>query len=439
MARVNWLIKGKLRLKGLPSVYSDGEDSVPLSGVTVKISANEGVRWNSWGTVTTDSEGSFVLRNRKDKSKRKIKVEVQFKNGKTVIYGENASLLSKALTTLKPITAINNVKSAALDAILTHTSKLTYKADWYTLKQSDERTTGGGDFEFNYGHINIGKSSNDYLFEHACIFYACEKLRKHLAKMGHIFSKKIAVKYPHNNKLIPDKDEQSYCSPINNCVYLVKNSDKNNLYSSGKITFNTLYHELMHLWTYGYSKGEDWLAVQLFMHGSTHEGLQKKSYTAFHEAWAEVSSNQMLSILYGETSNIYGGENYYTAPMTIDFLKKKGVTNMATLDRREYGWIQVFSCLMNERLERYDLRSPNPKYNHISDANQTFSKDLPSLDIYDLMQVFRVPAPYKYTDMNLEDFMSRVQKVEPEITNSVKAGFMKVFNPANKALPKDCF
>ena len=439
MAKKTWIIKGKLKLKDLPAVYRDGANTVPLSGVTVKISANEGIRWNSWGTVTTDSDGAFVMRKKKDKSKRKIRVEVQFKNSKTVVYGENSSLLSKLLTTLKPVTTMTNATTQALDAILDHTSRLTYKADWHTLKESSKRNTGGGDYEFDYGNITIGKHSSGYLFEHACIFFGCEKLRKHLSAMGHIFKKKIAVKFPHDNKLIADKIENAYCSPINNCVYLIKNSRLNSLYDGGEITFNTLYHELMHLWAYGYSKGEDKLAWQLMIHGSTHEGIQAKSFTAFHEAWAEVSSNLMLKNIFGEFSDVYGGFTFYVFPFYKPSLQNMGIQGISNVDRNEYGWMHIFNTLMCDNLINFNTSLQQENATTFAKADQRERDDIPSLDIYDLMNVFRVPEPFTTKEMNVDNFMDRVQRVEPNITHSVRSGYLKVFDPSNLSHPKDCF
>ncbi|ACN15501.1 hypothetical protein HRM2_24070 [Desulforapulum autotrophicum HRM2] len=439
MAQKTWIIKGTLKLRELPLSYKDGDKWVPLSGATIKISANEGIRWNSWGTVTTAADGSFVMRKKKDASKRKIRVEVQFKNKNTVVYGENASLLSKALTLLKPIGVVNNANNIALNGILTHVSRLTYKSDFYTLKESNERNTGGGDYEFDYGTISIGKKASGYLYEHASIFYGCEKLRKHLSQMGQPFAKKIAVKYPHNNELIPDLGEMSYCSPINNCVYLVKNSQRNSLYADGQITFNTLYHELMHLWAYGYSKGEDNLAWQLIVHGGTHDGLQAKTYTAFHEAWAEHGSNVMLKNIFNQTSDIYGGHDYWKGPFYKPALIEMGITNIGKVDRQEFGWMHVFNCLTCDGLINFNTHIPQEHAPLFARVDQLAKDTIPTIDIYDLMQVFRMPDPYTISEMNLVDFMDRVQKVAPEINSKMRAGYMKVFDPSESKPPRDCF
>ncbi|MFK8080802.1 MAG: hypothetical protein AB8B97_11005 [Granulosicoccus sp.] len=443
MARKTWVVKGTLKLRQLPLIYKDGDKWVPLGGVTIKISAFEGIRWNSWGTVTTGPDGSFCMRKKKDGTKRKIRIEVKFKNKYTVVYGENASLLSKALNAFNPISAFNKGATQALDAILTHTSKVTYKADYYTLKESEDRNTSGGDYEFDYGTISIGKAASGHIYEQAAIFYACEKLRKHLADMGHPFVKKIAVKYPHDNKLINDEAEFSYCSPINNCVYMVKNTDKDSMYKDGEVTFNTLYHELMHLWTYGYSSGEDNLALQLARHGSTHDGLQNKTYTAFHEAWAEHSSNVLLKTLFNETSYIYGNQAYWPFPFSKPVLVNEGITKLSEVDRHEYGWMHIFNCLTCDNLTNFNtnLQQESNYQNNLfwARVDTRDIDNIPSLDIYDLMQAFKAPEPYPVKQMNLDDFMDRIQKIEPEITNSIRAGYIKVFDPKESRPPRDCF
>ena len=447
MAKKTWIIKGKLKLKDMPSIYRNGSTKASLSGATVKISANEGIRWKSWGTVTTGQDGTFYMRKKKDKSKRKIRVEVQFKNSKTVVYGENSSIISTLLKLYKPVSIINNVTIEALDAILTHTSKLTYRADWYTLKESNDRNTGGGDYVFDYGDIKIGKKSKDYLFEHACIFYACEKLREHLRARGHSFKNKIAVKYPHDNKLVSDGVENSYCSPINNCVYLVKNSRLNALYKNSEISFETLFHELMHLWAYGYSRGEDKLAWQLAIHGSTHDGKQAKTYTAFHEAFAEVCSNVLQREIFNAAPTIYGYYSYNAIPLYKPFLKAQGASRLSDIDHYEFGWIHIFNTLMADNLINFNTNISQdtissksmPELALYARADQRQRDTVPSLDIYDLMRVFRVPEPFTTGEMNLDGFLDRVQRVELDVTDTIRVGYKKVFDPSNLSHPKDCF
>ena len=76
MAQQTWVISGKLLVK--ESDITGVLTNRPLANAEVEVEASNFGAYASWGTVRTDSEGAFTLRNEKDKSKRKFKVKVRF-------------------------------------------------------------------------------------------------------------------------------------------------------------------------------------------------------------------------------------------------------------------------------------------------------------------------------------------------------------------------
>ena len=76
MAQQTWVISGKLIVK--ESDITGVLTNRPLANAEVEVEASNFGVYASWGTVRTDSEGAFTLRNEKDKSKRKFKVKVRF-------------------------------------------------------------------------------------------------------------------------------------------------------------------------------------------------------------------------------------------------------------------------------------------------------------------------------------------------------------------------
>ena len=99
------------------------------------------------------------------------------------------------------------------------------------------------------------------------------------------------------------------------------------------------------------------MAAQLILHGSTHDGLQKKSFVAFHEGFAEWASNRLIQTIFSTDSDIYGGTNDTGLPFSRKFLKAKGIKNASDIDKSEYGWISLFNILMTPDLHLHDFNS----------------------------------------------------------------------------------
>jgi len=418
-----WTISGKLLVGNLP-VGTWGSATKPLAGVGVKIFANEGVRWNLWGTTTTSASGSFSITKTKDKSKRKFKIEVQFKNNDLVIYGDNESVLATALKAFAPLQHLSLSNSAVVEGMLDHVSRATYKSNWYTVFETTSKTDFSGTRSFNRDLIivetNVSDFPNSLAHKHAIMWYTSYKLINHLKANGVPFAQKVAIKYPHNNKLIPDNVETAYASPINYCAYLVNNSAKDN-FANNRI--DVLLHELMHLWAYRYSRGEGGMAWQLLIHQSTHDGLQSKKFVAFHEAFAEFSSLVL-------TANMFKTRTYTNSPRSRNFLKEQGITGLTNIDNHEDGWRHIFNCLTHGNLSDLDFngtgdfaRSTGPKARIAT----------PKLTVYELMKVFFTPTQLRTGELTLNTLLSRIEATDDEFTASEINKFKAIFDVNSEA------
>lgn len=229
-----------------------------------------------------------------------------------------------------------------------------------------------------------------------------------------------------------------YCSPINNCVYLTRNPVRDNLMNdrTNQIDIDTLMHELMHLWVYGYSRGEDGLAWQLLIHGSTHNGLQNKSYVAFHEAFAEVSSRVLLNNIFNIQEDIYGSTQYQISPLNRNQLKDYGINSLSEIDNHEFGWIHIFNTLMCPNLEQKNL---NERGFYARTSYKKIIDDVYSLSIYDIFETFKHPLPFKTREMNITGFMNRVMESVSGFNKQTKNTYIKLFDVNDTTNPKDLF
>lgn len=413
-----WTLGGKLKVGNLP-IDTWGSSTKALSGVAVKIYANEGVRWNLWGTTTTSSNGSFSITKTKDNSKRKFKIEVQFKNSDLVIYGDSDSALAKVLKAFDPLQVISLGNIAAVEGMLDHVSRATFKSNWYTVYETTSKTDFSGTRSLMRDHIIVESSASEFndslAHKHAIMWYISNKLINHLKANGVPFAKKISIKYPHNNKLIPDGVEDAYASPINYCAYIVKNTVIDRFADND---IDNLLHELMHLWAYRYSNGEGGMAWQLLIHQSTHNGLQNKEYVAFHEGFAKFTSQALAA-------NMFKKINYNYPPLSRSFLKEQGITGLNNIDNHENGWLHIFNCLANGNLSNYNLNTNLKPF--ATSPSRIIRIPTPNLTVYELMKLFFTPAQLKTSEMTLNTLLSRIEATDEEFTpaeiNKFKASF----------------
>lgn len=465
MSKTTWKIKGELLLDPqLEDIRNKYGTRAPLSDVPVKVSAREKIvgawgPWNKWQETTTGSNGKFSIEKEKDKSDRQFKVEVLFKDDTLKLYPENDGVLATLLDKFTGWNPITDFAEAALEQVLEQTTRLAYDVKWFTVYKEDKK-----DNKHKHGTVDLGKMifgknrSEDRGLRvarcHAEIWLLVKEVFKYMRGLeGDVAfikdAKTIAIKYPHSNPLIGDKIEASYANPENYTAHIIKNS------RSDDFDVQTLIHELLHLYVYQRSTREKGLAWQLFIHGSTHDGHQKKTWVPFNEAIAEWSSNFIFECLFNRKASIYGGEDALALPFSRSYLRHLGANTLSDVDHYEDGWMSLFNNLLAGSLSRYDLNAGyDPKAFDPDPYVQGTASPMPAAKLKgkfaSILKVFlpkkgsRYDGWLKRKEMNLNDFLDRMVAVWDDFSTTDKNIVKGVLNPVEprqfsdlgKPLPK---
>lgn len=459
MAKVNWTLKGKLMVRTqfpeLAAKYGNGGNDLPLEGVRVKVSAKEfgaDPTWDEWGEDITDANGNFEIRKEKDKSKRLFRVRVMFKDKSLKIYPENSGPLSQifnSITDLIPggevIKVVHELKEDLIEAALGSISRVTFDVDWITVHEDHGKDDKHEPSVVNFGNLIFRSGGAEELGgtiqrRHADIWClsrkVMEKLESYGAGLGFIENKPIAIKYPHKSSLIGDGIEASYADPLNDTIFLIQNTQDDDF------DLQTIMHEMMHLWAYQHSRGETGLAWQLIIHGSTHEGRQSKTWTAFHEAWAEFASNELYRRMFGEKATIYGGDTAERLPYTRAELKRSGMTSLSDLDHFEYGWMSIFNLLICNNVCDLDMNGSGT-FAQPTLTSTPLCREA-QISFADLLRVFRPHGTGAYdtdlplSQMELNGLLNRLSAANPdEFSSSKREAYLKILDPAQTAQPRD--
>jgi hypothetical protein len=463
MAQYTWTLKGRLLVRTqFPQLAaSDGlKDSlagvVPLPGVRVRVRAKETnldlTGFDEWGEDVTDSSGYFQFSKQKDGSKRFFQVQVMFRDNDLLkIYPANDGALSKAFELVTdlipggPVTkVVADLTEDLIEAALGATSRVTFDVDWITVhedkKNEDKKDNGTVDF----GNLIFQSSGKEELGgtiqrRHADIWALSKKLINKLADFGPglgFFEKKaIAVKYPHKSPFIGDGIEQAYADPLNDVVFLIQNSQRDNF------NLETIIHELMHLWTYQHCSGESGLAWQLIIHGSTHTGRQSKTWTAFHEAWAEFAKTELHRQMFGAGATIYGGSQYQRQPLSRSFLKNQGVRTLADMDNFEWGWMSAFNLLVYNRVTELDMNTGD---GYATPTLTPVMAKQADVAFADLLGVFLPHGAGAFRtemtsdQMTLPMYLNRLSTSIPDrFTAKHVSAYLAILDPARTEQPKD--
>ncbi|MFY0563766.1 hypothetical protein ACN28E_07960 [Archangium lansingense] len=456
MAKRAWTIKGRLLVRTeFPEVAKALGEDLPLAGVRVKVSAKEigaDPTWDEWGEDITDANGNFCINKDKDKSKRRFQVRVLFKDQDFLkIYPANDGPISKLINTtahLMPGGAVLQVSTgldpAVLEEFLGAASRLTYDVDWITVHEDKDKDHEKGpgvvdlhDLVFKSG-AGAERSGLDQR-RHADLWCLARILRDKLAGMGpglgYIEKKPLAIKYPHKSPLIADGSETAYADPANDVVFLVRNSVRDNF------DLETVSHELLHLWAYQHSSGELGLAWQLFIHGTTHVGRQKKTWTAFHEAFAAVAQAELRRQLFNEGATI-GGVEAKRRPFTRGYLKSQGVNFLAEMEHFEIGWISLFNLLLCRQVCELDMNGADTYA--VTSVTRNPLCVAPRISFADLLGVFLPQAPIEFhtelrTDqMTFSTFLNRLSAAMPDrFTSRHRDAYLAIIDPNGTAQPAD--
>ena len=100
-------------------------------------------------------------------------------------------------------------------------------------------------------------------------------------------------------------------------------------------------------------------------HFDTHNG-RSAHWVAWHEAFAESMSNELIREIFGAPDTIYGGDPAERRPYSRAFLQSRGIDTKADLDFFEDGWASIFGLLLN----------PNPCYLDMS-GTERYADSIP--------------------------------------------------------------
>jgi hypothetical protein len=441
MSQVTWKVQGNILLEHKDSVIGNAfPDQVPLKGVKVRVSAREKIlgvwgTFNSWDEDTTDENGFFSVKKEKDKSDRQFKIEVLFKDDSLKLYPDNdgfLNALTEFVTDLGGV--ISDYAEDAVQQLLEQTSRVAFDVKWFTILDEDKDdndhehgTIDFGNFVFNK---DTGSDLNDNTaVKHAFAWFVIKQAFSVLNSFGtnrKFDDKPVALKYPHDNPLIGDKIEAPYSDPYNYVIFVIRNS-KDDWFS-----LDTVLHELMHIWAFQHCSGEKAMAWQLMIHGSTHENIQKKSFVAFHEGFADWAKDRLINIIFKKT------DDKYILPYSRAYLKSKGVSGESELDKSEYAWNSLFNILITPNLHYYDFNNTTSNY-AVKLKAIALTKDQvcssPSLKFEDILSVFCAHESKGYKnviskdEMNMDDFLKRTADIFSAMTNDHIDVLMNLLNP----------
>ena len=420
-----------------------------MEDLQVKVSAREKILgvwgpFNSWDTVSTKSDGSFEVKKDKDKSDRQFKIEVLFKDNTLKIYPENDGLwntITEGFTDM--FGEITDKVEDAVEQLLEQTSRIAYDVKWFKILDEDKDDKKHSHGTIDFGDFIFGGSSKQDLgdsiaVKHATAWFVYKKVFgvfNGFSTSLHFDDKKpVALKYPHDNPIIGDNTEAAYSDPYNYIIFIIRNK------KSDWFNVDTIVHELMHIWAYQHCEKEKAMAWQLAIHGSTHSGLQKKSFVAFHEGFAEWASNRLTRLIFGKDSNIYGGTTDTGVPFSRRFLKGKNVKNESDIDKSEYAWISLFNILMTPDLHLHNFNSSTDYAAAMSSSSVTVPSrhvcSSPALTFDEILSVFIEHESDGYkkvltkNEMNLDDFLRRAADISDKMTVNHIQMIKDLLNPS---------
>lgn len=405
MTQVTWTLRGRILVapqlsdvQALATVSTSPYESAPLVGVRVEVSGKQfgaDPTWDEWGDTFTDENGYFTIRNIKDQTRRLFRVRLQFKNDQLRVYPPNDSLLKKFVelaTDLIPGGVLTQLGTDAaedvLEQLLEQSTRVLYDVKWITVHQdTDGNKHDATDVDF--GNMVFRPNAVEQLGgfierRHAEIWLIAQKAIAHVNGLGGVgfrTDRPIAFLYPHNNPAVGDGVETSYSNPHNDIVYLVNNSQGDDFDAS------TILHELWHCWTYQHTSGEERLATYLLLHGSTHAG-RLAPWVAWHEAFAEVASNEVYRAIFGTNGKLYGLMPAERRPFSRPYLIGSGITTLDDVQAFEYGWISLFSLLLCPDVCDLDITVRGPYARDISPGVQGTNLPLcsdPKINFADLL------------------------------------------------------
>lgn len=450
MSKTMWTIKGKLKVRTqfdeIKTAFGDVNGDVPLAGVRIRVSGKESKLdpsgFAEWGEAFTNSDGSFEVTIQKDHSQRYFQLEAKFENDRLSIYPEHKGLID-GLVNLIPGTSTTEDVMEAVDGYA-------FEAEWIIIWR-DEEKKGPGVVDFHSLTFSAisgeGLNGHDER-RHADLWFLARTVMDKLdtlgTNLGYIEKRPIAIKYPHHNPLIDEKDEQAYADPAVFVVFLIHNSQLDSF------DLQTVMHEMMHLRNYEHSLNEGLLAIELFLYGTTHDGRQHETYTGFHEATAETFKTELYHQLFGPGATFYrNGPKAERRPFTRSYLKKQGVHKLADVEYFEDGWISTLNLLLCRKVHELDMNADRDSEDKEVEfapvkaaTGPTIARKTVEFSFADLLKAFdpmppKFPAQIDTPEMTITKYFKRLGAVNPAFDETMQAAYKKILDPAETKQPSE--
>lgn len=403
----SYTVRGQLEVDHQLSELAAAYGTSPLANVLVKVSGKEKVLgvWGwyaSWGEVRTDANGEFELTRSKSCGAHRFKVEVKFQDDALEVRHEHS------------------------------TSSVIVQAKWYLIHELASGEWTGGTKNVGTKTFDVGSPHDLDLDEaraHADIWVLYKDALAYVDALGSStdFTGKIAVKYPHNSAVVSDTVEASYANPLTNDVYIFEDH----------FNTRTLLHELMHVWAYQHSTGEDGLAVELLQNGSTH-GIVDESYVAFHEGFAEYAKDELLSGMYGAATKL---------PFSRQEHVEEGRTTRSLVERADDGWLSVFHTLTLPNIWEYDFleadSSPGATFVQPTGLRVLRTCSGPSLDFHDVLRSFESSSSGGHAsvidvdEMSLAVYLDRFEDIVGGFDEADEDNYTTYVDPQATTQPDD--
>jgi hypothetical protein len=381
----------------------------PLAGVEVEVSASNLGIYNSWGTVRTNSDGYFTLREEKDGSKRKIKVKVRFADSELEV---NAGALANPGDFISPAMVVFE-HSREVEGPSINIGTRTFKP--------------GASGE-------LGETDH---IRRAIAWYACKKIINTLqAKDSYFdFNGKVKIIYPA--KVVSGIP---YANGVTRCAYI----------QSGWWDIQTVIHEMMHLWNYDHNHGTaNWFGAVFCPPDLNTHGQAERRPIAFHEGFAEYASQELLYELWGphvEPGSNRKKEMPYSRHALLNDLHLDTSDEVEMSDKgvRRALALMTSRNLYTLKFGTKNNRTNSDPYPDTVDTSGHVCPAAPSLDIWDVLKVFQANSSKGYAtewqvgnnDYGVRRFFERAADVLSGLDDATKDLMLSLIDPTSTVQPQ---
>lgn len=323
----------------------------PICGVEVRVQASASVgSWTSWGTTTSQADGSFSLTTTRRDDARLFRAQIRLKGDDLQVRW--GSLEANLVASLVP--------SA-------------HNSPWITVWESSHtrRPPTVAVPEVHFAEGASGELGGDF-YRSAVTWYLTRSLMDRLlAEDSWIaFKHKINVIYPG-----PTISHDPYANGVYRSVYIPKPT----------WTVDTVLHEVMHLWNYQHNHGTtNWLFAVC---GSTVSD-QEQPYVAFHEGFADYAMEDILHQIWGFPKIL--PENRRV--MSVNYATTRGALDL--LERNHRGVIGALHLLTAQNIYSLDFGTRDEPFVGYTAQRLPLQKGRkcptpPNLIFWDVLKVFR--------------------------------------------------